>query len=96
MEITFVGMYADTSPACVSMIGRAVKDPPPNSSDTLAARSNKMCIRDRSLTYMRPTNNIKGGQPRISLTDFLQNADLQTFLAKLASLKHCTKFAAIL
>ena len=45
---------------------------------------------------MRTTNNIKGGQTRISLTDFLQNADLQTFLAKLASLKHCTKFAAIL
>ena len=37
MEITFVGMYADTSPACVSMIGRAVNDPPPNSSDNLAA-----------------------------------------------------------
>ena len=29
MEITFVGMYADTSPACVSMMGRAVRDPPP-------------------------------------------------------------------
>jgi hypothetical protein len=29
MEITFVGMYADTSPACVSIIARAVSDPPP-------------------------------------------------------------------
>ena len=29
MEITFVGMYADTSPACVSMIGSAVMEPPP-------------------------------------------------------------------
>ena len=37
MEITLVGMYADTSPACVSMIGRAVNDHPPNSSDNLAA-----------------------------------------------------------
>jgi len=29
MDITFVGIYADTSPACVSIIGKAVKDPPP-------------------------------------------------------------------
>ena len=28
MEMTFVGMYADTSPACVSMIGSAVREPP--------------------------------------------------------------------
>ena len=42
MEITLVGMYADTSPACVSMIGRAVNDPPPNSSDNLAARSKSL------------------------------------------------------
>ena len=27
--MTFVGMYADTSFACVSMIGSAVSDPPP-------------------------------------------------------------------
>ena len=27
IEITFVGIYADTSPACVSMIGNAVSDP---------------------------------------------------------------------
>ena len=27
IEITFVGTKADTSPACVSIIGRAVKDP---------------------------------------------------------------------
>ncbi len=39
IEITFVGMYADTSPACVSMIGRAVSDPPPCSSESLAALS---------------------------------------------------------
>ena len=29
IEITFVGIYAETSPACVSIIGKAVKDPPP-------------------------------------------------------------------
>jgi hypothetical protein len=29
IEITFVGMYADTSPAWVSMIGSAVSEPPP-------------------------------------------------------------------
>ena len=29
IEITFVGIYADTSPACVSIIGKAVNDPPP-------------------------------------------------------------------
>ena len=32
MEMTLVGMYADTSPACVSMIGSAVIEPPPISS----------------------------------------------------------------
>jgi hypothetical protein len=42
MEITFVGMYADTSPACVSMIGRAVKDPDPFSSLILAALSRSL------------------------------------------------------
>ena len=41
MEITLVGMYADTSPAWVSMIGNAVILPLPNSSLSLAARSNK-------------------------------------------------------
>ena len=29
IEITLVGIYAETSPACVSMIGNAVKEPPP-------------------------------------------------------------------
>ena len=28
IEITFVGMYADTSPSSVSMIGSAVSEPP--------------------------------------------------------------------
>ena len=53
MDITFVGTKADTSPACVSIIGRAVKDPvlpltfPPvksltYSSLTLAALSNSL------------------------------------------------------
>ena len=32
IEITFVGIYADTSPACVSIIGSAVIEPPPNAS----------------------------------------------------------------
>ena len=41
MEMTLVGMYADTSPACVSMIGRAVRDPPPFSSLRRAARSSR-------------------------------------------------------
>jgi hypothetical protein len=40
IEITFVGIYADTSPASVSIIGRAVL-PPPTASLNLAARSNK-------------------------------------------------------
>ena len=39
IEMTFVGMYADTSPAWVSMIGRAVREPPPFSSLRRAARS---------------------------------------------------------
>ena len=34
IEITFVGMYADTSPSSVSMIGSAVSEPP--ESATLA------------------------------------------------------------
>ena len=29
IEITLVGMYAETSPACVSMTGSAVSEPPP-------------------------------------------------------------------
>ncbi len=29
IEITFVGIYAETSPACVSIIGSAVREPPP-------------------------------------------------------------------
>jgi hypothetical protein len=36
-----VGMYAEMSPACVSMIGRAVSEPAPNSSDNLAERSSR-------------------------------------------------------
>jgi len=39
IEMTFVGMYAETSPPFVSMIGRAVREPPPSSSDSLAERS---------------------------------------------------------
>jgi hypothetical protein len=41
IEITFVGMYADTSPACVSMNGSAVSEPPPFSADSLQARSSR-------------------------------------------------------
>ena len=37
IEMTLVGMYAETSPACVSIIGNAVKDPPPLSLLSLAA-----------------------------------------------------------
>ena len=32
IEITFVGIYAETSPACVSIIGSAVNEPAPKSS----------------------------------------------------------------
>ena len=39
IEITFVGMYAEMSPAWVSMTGRAVSEPPPSSSESLHARS---------------------------------------------------------
>ena len=41
IEMTFVGMYADRSPACVSMIGSAVSDPPPSSFLSFAARSSR-------------------------------------------------------
>ena len=37
IEMTLVGMYAETSPACVSMIGRAVSEPLPYFSLTRAA-----------------------------------------------------------
>jgi len=40
IEITLVGIYAETSPAKVSIIGRAVNDPDPKDLDILAARSN--------------------------------------------------------
>ena len=39
IEITLVGMYADTSPAWVSTIGSAVSEPPPLASESFAARS---------------------------------------------------------
>jgi hypothetical protein len=42
MEMTFVGMYADTSPACVSMMGSAVSEPPESGiflATLVAARS---------------------------------------------------------
>ena len=39
IEMTLVGMYADTSPAWVSMIGSAVSEPAPSSSDIFTARS---------------------------------------------------------
>ena len=42
IEITFVGINAETSPAFVSMIGNPVKEPPPKSSDTFAQRSNNL------------------------------------------------------
>jgi hypothetical protein len=41
IEITLVGMYAETSPALVSMMGRAVSEPAPFSSESLAARSSR-------------------------------------------------------
>ena len=44
MDIIFVGMYAETSPACVSTIGKAVRDPPPLASDIFAALSSNIKI----------------------------------------------------
>jgi hypothetical protein len=41
IEMTLVGIYADTSPACVSMIGSAVNDPPPSSSESFTERSSR-------------------------------------------------------
>jgi hypothetical protein len=38
IEITLVAIYAETSPACVSIIGNADSEPPPNAGDNLAAR----------------------------------------------------------
>jgi hypothetical protein len=45
IEITLVGMNAETSPALVSMIGSAVSEPAPFSSDSLAARSSRRLCR---------------------------------------------------
>jgi hypothetical protein len=42
IEITFVGIYADTSPAYVSITGKAVNDPLPFSAFNLAALSNNL------------------------------------------------------
>ena len=39
IDMTFVGIYADTSPAWVSMIGSAVSEPAPWVSFIFAARS---------------------------------------------------------
>ena len=39
IEMTLVGMYAETSLPLVSMIGRPVSDPAPRSSESLAHRS---------------------------------------------------------
>ena len=41
IEMTLVGMYAETSFAWVSMIGSAVSEPPPFSSFMRAARSRR-------------------------------------------------------
>ena len=41
IEMTLVGMYADTSLAWVSMIGSAVSEPPPWSSLSLTERSSR-------------------------------------------------------
>ena len=42
VEYQVIIIYAVTSPACVSIIGRAVSDPPPYSSDILAALSRSL------------------------------------------------------
>ena len=45
IEMTLVGMKADTSLALVSMIGRPVIEPPPSSSDSFAQRSSSRLCR---------------------------------------------------
>ena len=45
IEMTLVGMYADTSFALVSMIGRPVIEPWPRSSDSFAQRSSRRLCR---------------------------------------------------
>ena len=45
IEMTFVGMYADTSLALVSTIGRPVIEPAPRSSLSLAQRSSRRLCR---------------------------------------------------
>jgi len=42
IEITLVGIYAEISPACVSIIGKAVIEPPPFSSFKRHALSNNL------------------------------------------------------
>jgi hypothetical protein len=39
--MTLVGMYADKSPACVSIIGSEVSEPPPLASFSFAALSSR-------------------------------------------------------
>lgn len=52
IDITFVGIYAETSPACVSITGNAVRDPEPFASFIFAARSNKrLCKKKTSPGY---------------------------------------------
>ena len=45
IEMTLVGMNAETSLALVSMIGRPVIEPAPSSSDSLAQRSSSRLCR---------------------------------------------------
>ena len=53
IEITLVGMYAETSPACVSMIGSAVSEPPPSLSESFAARSSKTRVQIEHVARIR-------------------------------------------
>jgi len=45
IEMTLVGMYAETSLALVSMIGRPVIEPAPRSSESFAQRSSRRLCR---------------------------------------------------
>ena len=45
IEMTLVGMYAETSLALVSMIGRPVIEPSPRSSESFAQRSSSRLCR---------------------------------------------------
>jgi hypothetical protein len=53
MEITLVGLYADTSLAWVSMIGNAVKEPPPFTKGRIDSGKSGKITKPMFLTFWR-------------------------------------------